>query len=89
VGDWALLTLFQKAMVLLAVMATVPLVVAMVVGVAIGVLQAATSVQEATLSFLPKFLAVMTVMALLGPLMARLLVAFTSSLFNLIPQIAR
>jgi len=89
VGDWALLTLFQKAMVLLAVMATVPLIVALVVGVGIGVLQAATSVQEPTLSFLPKFLAVMTVMALLGPLMARLLVAFTASLYHLIPQIAQ
>jgi len=84
-GDWVLLTLFQKAMLLLAVMASAPLIVA----VAVGVLQAATSIQEATLSFLPKLLAVLAVMALLGPLMARLLVAFTHSLYTLIPQMAR
>ena len=88
-GDWVLLTLFQKAMLLLAVMASAPLIVAMTVGVAVGVLQAATSIQEATLSFLPKMLAVLAVMALLGPLMARLLVAFTHSLYTLIPQMAR
>lgn len=88
-AEWALLTLFQKAMLLLAVMASVPLLVSMAVGVAIGVLQAATGIQEATLSFLPKLLAVLTAMALLGPVMARLLVAFTSSVYHMIPQVAQ
>jgi flagellar biosynthetic protein FliQ len=88
-GEWALLGLFQRAILLLVVLSAGPLLVALVVGVIIGVVQAATSIQEATLSFLPKLLAVLGVMALLGPVMARLLVAFTASLYALIPQVAR
>jgi flagellar biosynthetic protein FliQ len=84
-----LLGLFQKAILLLALLSAGPLVVSLVVGVAIGVLQAATSIQESTLSFLPKLLAVLGVMALLGPVMARLLVAFTAALYAMIPQVAR
>jgi len=89
VGDWALLGLFQRAILLLALLASGPLLLSLVVGVAIGVLQAATSVQEATLSFLPKLLAVLALMALAGPLMARILVAFTSAMYGLIPAVAR
>ena len=88
-GDWVLLGFVQKAILLLVLLAGGPLLLSLVVGVTVGVFQAATSVQEATLSFLPKLLAVLTLMALLGPVMARLLVAFAASLYALIPQVAQ
>ncbi len=51
------------------------LMVAMVVGLLIGILQTATSIQEQTLIFIPKILAVFLSMVLLGPWMgARMLV---------------
>ena len=51
------------------------LMVAMVVGLLIGILQTATSIQEQTLIFIPKILAVLLSMVLLGPGMgARMLV---------------
>jgi flagellar biosynthetic protein FliQ len=87
-GDWMLLGLLTRAIGLLILLSLGPLLVGMAVGVAVGVLQAATSVQEATLTFLPKLMAVLVLMALLGPLMARVLVAFTTALYGMIPQVA-
>ena len=46
-----------------------PILTALVVGLVIGVVQAATSVNEMTLSFVPKIVAVFLVMGFLGPLM--------------------
>ena len=87
-SDWMLIGLFVKAIGILVLLSSGPLLVALGVGVSIGVLQAATSIQEATLTFLPKFLAVLSLMVVLGPIMARLLVAFTTSLYAMIPQVA-
>ncbi|MDH4382527.1 MAG: flagellar biosynthetic protein FliQ [Gammaproteobacteria bacterium] len=46
-----------------------PIMAALVVGLVVGVVQAATSVNEMTLSFVPKIIAVFLVMGLLGPMM--------------------
>ena len=85
----ALLALGQKAMLILVLLSAGPLLVSLLVGVAIGVLQAATSIQEATLSFLPKLLAVLALLALMGPTMLRFLGAFTISVFGAIPGVVR
>ncbi len=58
------------------------LVTTLVVGVAISVLQAATQVQEMTLTFVPKIIAVGAVVAFLGPWMIHTMVDFTSRLFT-------
>lgn len=66
-----------------------PLIVALVVGLLIAVLQAATSIQEQTLTFLPKFVFILLVLAILGGWMFSDLGEFTTRLFNLIPNFAR
>lgn len=58
------------------------LLVGMIVGVAIGLIQALTTVQEMTLSFVPKMLAMMLAMVLLLPFMLSTLAEFTRSLFD-------
>lgn len=65
------------------------LAVALVAGLVIGVLQAATQVNEFTLAFVPKLLAVFGALAVLGPWLLGSLVAFTANLYGLLPQIGR
>ncbi|MCF4150629.1 flagellar biosynthetic protein FliQ [Dethiosulfovibrio sp. F2B] len=51
-----------------SLMASLPiLIVAMVVGLIVGILQTATSIQEQTLSFVPKILAIMGALIVMGP----------------------
>jgi flagellar biosynthetic protein FliQ len=58
---------------------------ALAVGLMIGVFQAATQIQEMTLSFIPKLGSLALVLFLLGPWMLRLLLNFAERLFMEIP----
>jgi flagellar biosynthetic protein FliQ len=61
------------------------LLTALLVGLLISLFQAATQINEMTLSFIPKILAVFTVLVLAGPWMIKLIVDFTRELFGNIP----
>jgi len=61
--------------------------VALVVGFALGLLQAVTQVQEQTLAFVPKLVAVALVLAVTGTWMSGEIVRFTDSLWRAIPQL--
>jgi flagellar biosynthetic protein FliQ len=65
------------------------LLVAMVVGLLVSILQATTSIQEQTLTFVPKIAAIMLVLALLGGWMFGSLAQYTRDLFAMIPDMAR
>ena len=70
----------------LAVMLAGPLLgAALAVGLFIGVIQAATQIQEMTLSFIPKLLALVVVLFIVGPWMLRIVVTFSERLFIDIP----
>jgi flagellar biosynthetic protein FliQ len=58
------------------------MLVALVVGLAISLLQALTQIQEATLSFVPKMLAIAVAFVVTTPFTIRVLVAFATSLFQ-------
>ena len=61
--------------------------VALVVGLIIGVFQAATSINEQTLSFIPKLVALGLTLAILGGWMINTLVDYPRVLFGLIPTL--
>lgn len=63
------------------------LLVALVVGLVISIFQAATQINEATLSFIPKLIAVFVALVVAGPWMLAQLVAFMRQLFASIPQL--
>jgi flagellar biosynthesis protein FliQ len=63
------------------------LVVALVVGLLVSVLQVATQLQEATLSYVPKLLACSIVIVLLGPWLLSRLLNFATAMIKLIPQL--
>lgn len=61
------------------------LLTALVVGLAIGLIQAATQVNEMTLAFIPKLLAMALVLAIAGPWMLHVMVLFTHRLILDLP----
>ncbi len=63
------------------------LLVALTVGLVVAVLQAATSIQEQTLTFVPKILAILGALALLGGWMFSHLAEYTKVLFEMIPSV--
>lgn len=62
---------------------------ALVIGLIVAIFQATTSIQEQTLTFLPKMIVILMVLALLGGWMFSTLGQFTRELFNAIPAIAQ
>jgi flagellar biosynthesis protein FliQ len=74
--------------ILLATKLAAPiLIVALGIGLAIGLLQSATQIQEQTLTFVPKLAGIALVILLAGHWMLGETIAFTHSLFNMIPQL--
>lgn len=65
------------------------LLTALAVGLLVGVFQAATQVNEMTLSFIPKLIAMAAALMLAGPWMLKLIVAYTRELFESIPGLLR
>jgi flagellar biosynthetic protein FliQ len=65
------------------------LLIAMIVGLVISIFQATTSIQEQTLTFVPKIAAILIVLAILGGWMLGHLAEYTRGLFEMIPQMAR
>ena len=65
-----------------------PPVVVLLVGVVVGIFQAATSINEMTLSFLPKLIAVTLVFLVLGSWQLQILVDFARRIFERIPDVA-
>jgi flagellar biosynthetic protein FliQ len=72
----------------LALRVGLPLLIAgLVVGLAVSVFQAVTQIQEQTLSFIPKILALAGVLIVLGPWMLNQLLSYTTDLWTSIPQL--
>ncbi|MFZ8915506.1 MAG: flagellar biosynthesis protein FliQ [Pseudomonadales bacterium] len=61
------------------------LLTALVLGLLIGMLQAATQIQEMTLSFIPKMIGMGAALLIAGPWMLAMLVEFTQGLYERIP----
>jgi flagellar biosynthetic protein FliQ len=80
-------TLGKGALEVTLIMMAVLLLPALVVGVVIGVLQAATQINEMTLSFIPKLLITALVLVVGGPYLLQVITDYTTQLFGLIPSL--
>jgi flagellar biosynthetic protein FliQ len=79
-----------KTVIFQAILLAAPFLgVAMLAGLVISLFQAVTSINEQTLSFVPKALCVLGVLLLLLPWLVRQLVGFTSGIIEKIPQMAQ
>ncbi|NCG07592.1 MAG: flagellar biosynthesis protein FliQ [Gammaproteobacteria bacterium] len=84
-GPETVLDIGREALWLAVLLAGPMLGAALAVGLFIGVIQAATQIQEMTLSFIPKLLALVVVLFVVGPWMLRVIVTFSERLFLEIP----
>jgi len=84
-GPETVLDIGREALWLAVLLAGPMIGAALAVGLFIGVIQAATQIQEMTLSFIPKLLALVIVLFVIGPWMLRIIVTFTQRLFMDIP----
>jgi len=75
----------QRALEMTLLLSAPMLMTALVVGLLVGVFQAATQINEMTLSFIPKLLGMAAAMVVAGPWMLKLLVSYTRELITGIP----
>ena len=82
-------TLLREGILQVILIASPLLIVALVVGLTVAILQATTSIQEQTLTFVPKVFAILLILGFLGGWMFASLADFTIRLFMRIPEMAR
>jgi flagellar biosynthetic protein FliQ len=87
VGD--ITNLLRQGVVQVLILASPMLVSALVIGLVVAILQATMSVQEQTLTFVPKMLVILLVLAFFGGWMFTSLGQYTMELFSRIPDMAR
>ena len=86
--DTALVIDLGREALWVAVLIAGPLLgIALIVGLIIGIIQAATSINEMTLSFIPKIAALVAVLVLLGSWQVSVIVDFTRKLYERIPTL--
>jgi len=81
------MTIGQRALELTMLLAAPLLIVALAIGVLVGILQAATQINEMTLSFIPKLLGIGLALMITGPWMLKELVDYTRTLIESIPSL--
>jgi flagellar biosynthetic protein FliQ len=81
------MTIGSRALEITMLLAAPLLLVALVTGLVVGAFQAATQINEMTLSFIPKLLAIALSLVVAGPWMLKILVAYTRELFESIPTL--
>ncbi len=77
----------QQALMMVLVISGPPIVLALIIGFIISVFQAATQIQEQTLSFAPKLVIIFGVIGLAGPWMGATLLRFTFNIYDRFPAL--
>ena len=84
-GD-LVIQLGQEALMTVLIVATPMLGLGLIVGLMVSVFQATTSIQEQTLAFIPKIIAVFVAILIFGPWMLRIMVEYVTNIFINLPQ---
>ena len=83
----SVITIGRQALELLVVLVSIVLLPALAVGLLVAVFQAATQVNEATLSFIPKLLVTFVVLMAVGPWLLKVLMEYVIRLYMSIPSL--
>ncbi|MBV8047828.1 MAG: flagellar biosynthesis protein FliQ [Paludibacterium sp.] len=81
------INIVQNALYVLILISAPVLLVSLVVGLFVSIMQAATQINEMTLTFIPKLLALFLTLVLAGPWMLNTLIDYTVRLFKSIPNV--
>lgn len=83
----SIMTMGNQAIKVALLLGAPMLLVALVIGLVISIFQAATQINEATLSFIPKLIAIFATMVIAGPWMLGQMVDYMRQLFGSIPTL--
>jgi len=83
----SVITIGQQALYVMLMLSTPLLLVALIVGLVVSILQAATQINEMTLSFIPKLIATVAALVIAGPWMITYYVDYVRRLFESIPSV--
>jgi len=86
-GNELVLRAIREGLLLVLLLSGPPLAASLLTGFVVGLLQAATQIQDATLTFVPKLVVVLLVLAAMGPVLGAALVRFTQALFLAIASV--
>ncbi len=81
------ITLIERAVMVLIMVSAPMLLAGLVVGLLVSIFQAATQINEMTLTFIPKLVVTFLVLVLAGPWMLSVLTDYTTRLFTDIPSL--
>ncbi len=87
-SDFAL-QIGREALLMVMMVSAPMLGLGLLVGILVSIFQATTQIQEQTLSFIPKIIAIFAAILVFGPWMLNLLVDYTRALFISLPQVIR
>lgn len=79
----------KQALFLALILTGPPVLVAMLVGLVVSLIQATTQIQEQTLTFVPKLVAITMTIALTGPWIMGQLIQFSTQLFERFPDLVK
>jgi flagellar biosynthetic protein FliQ len=85
--DTFVIDIVRQALLTVIILALPPLGVALLVGLVMGLLQATTQVQEQSLAFVPKIIAVLISLAITAPWIIRVMTEFTANIFSRLPDV--
>jgi flagellar biosynthetic protein FliQ len=85
----AILAIGQQAILMMLLMGGPILVASLAVGLAVSVFQAVTQINEQTLTFVPKIIAVLAIVVLMGPWMLQVFTAYTAQVFVSVATLSR
>ncbi len=88
-NEGTILTLAQNAVMVTLILAGPVLLASLIVGSLVSLFQAATQINETTLTFIPKLVAVGVVLAILGSWMLQQILVFTANIFNNLPNLVK
>lgn len=83
------LSIGREAMMTTLLLSSPLLVAALITGLVVSIVQAVTQINEATLTFIPKILAVVAVLLVLAPWMSQIMTSYTTELFASFPDLVR
>ncbi len=83
----SVITILQRAMEVMVLLGGPMLLTILVIGLLVSIFQAATQINEATLSFIPKLLMAFLVVVAAGPWMLQVVTDYTTRLYQSIPQL--
>ncbi len=81
------ISLAQNAVVLTVLIAAPFLLISLLIGSLVSMIQAATQINEITLTFIPKMIGIILIILVLGSWLLQQLVTFTATLFNGLPNL--